>query len=917
MPHNTIKLLPGVDQNRTQALNEGAISTSNLIRFVPDKQGIALCQKIGGWTKYYSSDLQSPVRALWAWQDTNAIQYLGVGIETVFCTVTNATGDGTTATITFSGAHIFSSGDQIVVSDVVSTPSASAYNGIYVVTSATTNTVSFASTATATYVSGGLVYQTDCLSVISNGTQSVLTPRRTVSDVAVSADTNTGSSTVEIDDTGSNVQTFDTVDIRTQISVGGVVLFGTYSTTFVSANAWRVTAVNALGNPVNATSSVTNGGAVPRFYVTSGSSFVDVVLYNNGYVSGDTFPALVSTTVSGVTIYGNYTIVAIDTLAASGPSVGAGNSFRIIVSNKAAARTATNASWATSVATITVPGTYAGSGTYYSGDNITVSGFIPTGYNGTYTATAGGSGTVSYALVANPTISVSNATWSLGTATLTHSGGTAFNSSVGQTITVSGVSPTGYNGSYVVTAASSGSISYAKTPNPGAYVSGGYIVQPGTVIQNSAGMNSGKAEYIYYRTPLPLPTSTGYGVGGYGVGGYGTGVAPTAVYGNPITAVDWALDNWGEVFIACPVGGQIYQWSPTSGITEATIIGPAPTVNDGVFVAMPQRQIIAWGSTQTGIQDPLLIRWCDVNNYDQWIPLVSNQAGSYRLPKGSKIVCGIQGPQQGIIWTDLSVWAMQYSGPPYVYQFTEIGTGCGLIARKAAASMNGAIYWMSQSQFFRLGPGGVEPIKCPIWDVVFQDLDTDNLDKIRIAPNSRFNEISWFYPTVGNGGEISNYVKYNIALDQWDFGALARTAWINQSVLGPPIGAGTTNGYYIYQHETSTDADGAPINASFQTGYYSLTEAEWKIFVDQVWPDMKWGYYGGAQSAHVELTFFSTDYPGQTPIQHGPYTMDQNTTYLTPRLRGRLVSIKLESNDIGSFWRIGAMRYRYQQDGKF
>ena len=164
-----------------------------------------------------------------------------------------------------------------------------------------------------------------------------------------------------------------------------------------------------------------------------------------------------------------------------------------------------------------------------------------------------------------------------------------------------------------------------------------------------------------------------------------------------------------------------------------------------------------------------------------------------RLPKGSKIVSCIQGPQQGIVWSDLGAWAMQYVGPPYVYQFNEIGNGCGLISRKAAASMNGIVYWMGQSQFFRLGGSGVETIRCPIWDVIFQDLDTDNLDKIRIAPNSRFGEISWFYPTKSNGGEINAYVKYNIALDAWDFGTLTRTAWINESVLGPPIGAGFTS----------------------------------------------------------------------------------------------------------------------------
>jgi hypothetical protein len=229
--------------------------------------------------------------------------------------------------------------------------------------------------------------------------------------------------------------------------------------------------------------------------------------------------------------------------------------------------------------------------------------------------------------------------------------------------------------------------------------------------------------------------------------------------------------------------------------------------------------------------------------------------------------------------------------------------------------MNGAVYWMGQSQFYRLAGNGVEPIKCPIWDVVFQDLDTNNLDKIRIAPNSRFGEIAWYYPTTSNGGEVSHYVKYNIYLDSWDFGALGRTAWINQSVLGAPIGAGDNR--FIYQHETSTDADGQAMNSYFQTGYFQLQDGDLLTFIDQWWPDAKWGYYGGTQNANLLLTFYVTQYAGDTPIAYGPFTLTQATTYITPRFRGRLVSIKIESDDIDSWWRLGNIRYRMQPDGRY
>jgi len=715
MPHSTLKLHAGVDENRTLALNEAAVSTSNLIRFFYDKEGLGLVQKLGGWVRYFPTALTDIVRALWAWEDTNANKYLAVGRQ-------------------------------------------------------------------ATSISG------DALSIINNGSIFIITPQTRTENVSLNVTTTLGSASVVIYDAGSNVVNSDSVYIQTQISVGGLILFGLYPCTYLGPDQYQITAIDALGNPLPATNSVSSGGSVPVFTFAASSASVNVNLNNHGFVVGDIFPIVVSVTSSAanVTLYGNYTV----------QSVTDANNFSI------------NAS-----------------------------------------ATASSGGTVT--------------------------------------------------------------------------------------------MNGNLARYEYFITYAPAPTSVGYGVGGYGVGGYGIGTpGPTPIAAAPINSSDWTLDNWGSILVSCPVivnsdgsfsGGPIYQWDPVSNkTTNASVIPQAPVANDGIFVAMPQRQIVAWGSTFSGIQDPLLLTWCDVNNFNSWITTATNQAGSYRIPKGSRIVGCIQGPQQGLIWTDIGLWAMQYSGPPYVYQFNEIGTGCGLISRKAAGSMNGIVYWMGQSQFFMLGSSGVQVINCPIWDVIFQNLDRNNLWKIRFAANSNYSEISWYYPTTDSNGEISSYVKYNVALGTWDYGQLSRTAWINQSVLGSPIGAypfSSGSGYssYIYQHDgvdpatglLATDADGAPINASFQTGYFVISDGEWKVFVDQIWPDMKWGYFGQSQNANVQITFYVTDYPGQQPRVYGPYNMTQGTQFLTPRFRGRLLSIGISSNDVGTFWRLGAMRYRFEQDGKF
>lgn len=687
MAHPSLKLLPTVDQNRTPALNEAGISQSQLIRFTPDSKGIALPQKLGGWTKFYPTPMTSTVRSLWAWADVNSNKYLGVGC-------------------------------------------------------------------------------TSSINTILNGSLNNITPRTFSDSPAIStypASTVSGSNAVNINDPSSNITGYDTVFIKTQISVGGLVLFGLYQCYNPASDPsnYTIYATDVFGNPAYATAT-SSVAVLPQFSVTSGSSSVSVTLPNHGYSVGSTFPVLVSTTVGGITFLGNYTV-------------------------------------------------------------------------------------------------------------------------------------TGVTSTSIFTIQSSSSATSTTT---------GYL-------------NGGNASYFYYVGLGSVATSVGWGVGTYGSGGWGTGVAPAPAIGLPITATDWTIDNWGSVMVACPYGGPIYTWNPTVASPIATVIPQGPAANSGAFVAMPEQQIIAWGSTFNGIQDPMLVRWCDIGNYQTWVAQTINQAGSYRIPRGSLIVGGIQGPQQGLLWTDLAVWAMQYTGQPYVYSFNEVATGCGLIAPKAAWSMGGIVYWMGQSQFFMMASSGVTPIECPIWDVVFQtikDLNSDTIKKIRIATNSQFSEVAWYYPTQ-NGGENTNYVKYNTKTGGWDFGTLDRTAWINQSVFGPPIGASSTN--YIYQHETSPDADGQPLLANFQTGYFAMNEGDYKTFVDLVWPDMKWGYYNQTPSANVQITFYVTDYPGDDPVVYGPYTVTKSTEYFNARFRGRLVSIGVSSSDTGSFWRLGNIRYRAQPDGKF
>ena len=763
MPYASLKLIPGVDQNRTQALNEAAISSCDLIRFVPDRAGIALPQKLGGWTKYLQEPVGAAVSALHPWSDTSSQPYLGIG------------------TI-------------------------------------------------------------DALKTLKDGNLIDRSPQYYSASPTLDFSATLGSNEVFITDPGSNVSNYDSIFLSTHVAIGGLVLFGMYQCSSFGEDTFSVFETNIIGQPVNATGTSTSG-AVALFDTTSGSQTITVTLANHGLEVGSTFPVLVPVSVGGLELFGNYIVKAVNPGTPS-------NSFEITAQNAAKATESASINGGRPLITYYIgqisppPSVGYGEGFYGEG-----------GYGTGVTASGGRS------------FATTNATWSAGVATISFSG--RYTIPVGSTVKIEGITPSDYNqGSAVVTAATTGATSTISFLLPS-----GSAIGPQTVAGTMTLLE------------LAIPA-----------------------------VADWSLDNWGEYLISSPQDGPIFYWSPSEGGQYATLVPNCPNINEGCFVAMPQRQIIAYGSTFNGIKDPMLVRWCDIGNFTSWIGTVRNQAGSFRIPKGSKIVGGMQGPQQALLWTDLAVWSMQYISQPLVWSFNEVASGCGLIGQKAAASLAGNVYWMGRSQFFVLGGQGVQPIPCPIWDVIFQDIDNENLDKVVCATNSRFNEVAWYYPVIGGGGTPSRYVKFNTAIGQWDFGELNRSAWVDQSVLGAPIGA--TSSGVIYQHETSENADDEAMVSYLETGYFALEDGNAKTFVDQVWPDMKWGYYGGNQNAQVKITFSFCDYPGETPRQQ-EFVVTKQTQYITPRIRGRLVSIRIESSDKDSFWRLGNIRYRLQPDGRF
>ena len=235
------------------------------------------------------------------------------------------------------------------------------------------------------------------------------------------------------------------------------------------------------------------------------------------------------------------------------------------------------------------------------------------------------------------------------------------------------------------------------------------------------------------------------------------GLAVQTPLGNP-QRQSWFLGNQGKNGLVLASGGplQVYKppiqdgpfLAPVSVLSTGTPpVETVPQKSHGMLTTMPQGQVILWGSEAEigkGVIDPLMIRWSDAGTYDEYIATVSNQAGSFRLSRGSRIVGAIQAPQATLILTDTDLWQMSYIGPPLIYGFAIMGAGCGLVAPHAIATLGRLTIWQGQKNFWQYDTA-VQPVMCTVWDYIFEDLDSVNLNKCHAAPNSTTNEMAFYF----------------------------------------------------------------------------------------------------------------------------------------------------------------------------
>jgi len=401
----------------------------------------------------------------------------------------------------------------------------------------------------------------------------------------------------------------------------------------------------------------------------------------------------------------------------------------------------------------------------------------------------------------------------------------------------------------------------------------------------------------------------------------------------------WSHDNFGEDIIINPRDGGLFYWDKTNGLgnraVELSATGTysgetsVPTIAKQVLVSDQDRHVIVFGcdglganssATQgNGVQDPLLIRFSSQENPVDFFPTATNTAGDLRLGGGSTFVQAVETKQQILVFTNKTLHAMKFIGPPFTFGLQELSKNITIMSPFSAVAVEDAVFWMGVDTFYVYSGGQTIQLPCTVKDKVFLDFNFAERDKVHVGVNSEFSELLWFYPSSA-GTQIDKYVAYNYLEKVWYYGTLARDAWIDRGIRNLPQATGNQ---FLYNHEVGFDDDGSAMTSFIESSAIDIGDGDKFLFLKQVIPDIT---FNGSTSLNPDVAFTmkSRNNPGAnfnettqaTTQRTATSPVEQFTEKLNYRLRGRSFALRIDSTSLGTKYKLGTPRVDIREDGR-
>lgn len=480
---------------------------------------------------------------------------------------------------------------------------------------------------------------------------------------------------------------------------------------------------------------------------------------------------------------------------------------------------------------------------------------------------------------------------------IAHGYSTGLSLKVAGAVAVGGITP---NGTFTITVDSVDAYHFTFSSNATSTATGG-----------------GTAIVVTPQTLLPAGAIDGTGTVGFSTGAFGAGP-----YGQTSATVDyfprtWDFAAWGQNLLGSPRNGGLYQWTNNTA-SKMVAVDNAPTQISAMLVAPMSGGYMAFAMgcnrEADGVFDPMVVRHSAIVALTSWSTLNSTSR-EYKLTGGGRIVTGRTIGPYLAIWTDDSLFLGAYTGGlARPWNFTRVGTKCGLIGPKAVVVVGQSAFWISgDRQVWTYSPGGSATIvECPIRTDFALNLAAAQGDKIQASSNARFGEIRFDYPDKRDGFENSRYIAMGLSGEDsgsWYRGIMARTAFVDSGPSPYPVGVAYAGNAYLHELETAHSADGGVLTWSIRTAA-QLLDADYRLLVTSIWPDFK------DQVGPITVSVTSREHPqgSDTLVSAAPMAPDDMKADLM--ISGRLFQVEFKGSSSPTNMRLGRPVVEVQQAGK-
>jgi hypothetical protein len=473
----------------------------------------------------------------------------------------------------------------------------------------------------------------------------------------------------------------------------------------------------------------------------------------------------------------------------------------------------------------------------------------------------------------------------------------------------------------------------------------------GTTVATGGGSSIDIECQIHPGYPL---TTAGYGWGASIYNGpYGWGLGGST----PIDLLqrDWFMDNFENDFVANIRRGPIYYWERGASASPATALGTravllsslsgndsVPTLAMQVTVSQNDKHLLAFGCQPYAGGatdfDPLLIRWASQDEPQYWNPTGTtpdgraSSAGFLRVSRGSEIVATQATRQEILVYTDTTLYSLQFTGTTDVFALQQLADNISIISPRAAATANNVTYWMGTDKFY-VYSGQIQTLPTTVREYVYKDINFAQADQIVSGTNEGFNEVWWFYPSADSNWN-NRYVIYNHLEQVWYYGSVERTAWLDTPLRDVPTAlytepytyedtiAGTPNSGNLFAHEVGVNDDGAAMTCFIQSNDFDLGDGDQFILTRRIIPDINYNQ-STAATPTVTLAIRPRNFPGSQ--YQGDPSDTQNvietsaniyTDQVFVRARARQMALRVASDTEGVQWQLGSPRLDIRPDGR-